>query len=115
MPKCRSLLSNTTGIRHWASHSETPNGLSMKTLDKEVFDAIIVAGIVRISLAIQSGSDYIRDKIMRKHLSREKIYEVVGPAKSCPNLFINAFFIIGMPEEISFERSLFQKLRTLLH
>jgi len=78
---------------------ETPNGLSMATVDKELLDALVSAGLVRVSLAIESGSDYIRNKIMRKNLSREKIYEVIGLIKQHRQLYIDVFFIIGMPEE----------------
>lgn len=78
---------------------ETPNGLNMNTLDEEVLDALVSAGLVRASLAIESGSDYIRNKVMRKNLSREKIFKIISIAKGYKQLFINAFFIIGMPEE----------------
>jgi anaerobic magnesium-protoporphyrin IX monomethyl ester cyclase len=78
---------------------ETPNGLSLKTLDEEVMDALDRAGLVRVSLAVESGSDFIRNQVMKKHLSREKILEVVGLTRKYPNLYVKAFFIIGMPEE----------------
>ena len=78
---------------------ETPNGLSMKTLDKEVLDALVEAGLVRVSLAIESGSELIRNRVMGKNLSQEKIYEVIKLTKSHAQLYVKAFFIIGMPEE----------------
>jgi anaerobic magnesium-protoporphyrin IX monomethyl ester cyclase len=78
---------------------ETPNGLSLKTLDAEVLDALVRAGLVRVSLAVESGSDFIRNQVMKKHLSREKILEVVGLTKKYPSLYVKAFFIVGMPEE----------------
>ncbi|MEI6207209.1 MAG: radical SAM protein [Desulfuromonadales bacterium] len=78
---------------------ETPNGLSVNTLDKDVLDAMVAAGLTRISLAIESGSDYIRNRIMKKNLSREKIFDVVSMAKSFSQLFVKAFFVIGAPEE----------------
>jgi anaerobic magnesium-protoporphyrin IX monomethyl ester cyclase len=79
---------------------ETPNGLSINTLDEEILDAMVSAGLIRISLAVESGSDYIRNKIMKKNLSKEKIIEVFNLIKrKYPLLFVNAFFIIGMPEE----------------
>lgn len=78
---------------------ETPNGLSVNTLDKDVLDALVAAGLTRISLAIESGSDFIRNNVMKKNLSREKIYDVVAMAKSYRHLFVKAFFVIGAPEE----------------
>ncbi|UCE36107.1 MAG: B12-binding domain-containing radical SAM protein [Thermoplasmata archaeon] len=78
---------------------ETPNGLNLNALDEEVLDALVSAGLVRTYLAIESGSDFIRNKVMRKSLSREKIFEIVHLTKKYKQLFVNAFFIIGMPEE----------------
>ncbi len=78
---------------------ETPNGISIRTLDEEVMDALVSAGLVRTYLAIESGSEYIRNKVMGKKLSTEKIYEVMNLAKSYKQLVVKAYFIIGMPEE----------------
>lgn len=78
---------------------ETPNGLSMKTLDETVLNALVEAGLIRVSLAIESGSDFVRNRVMGKHLSQEKIYEVIKLTKAHPQLYVKAFFIIGMPEE----------------
>jgi len=78
---------------------ETPNGLNLNTLDAEVMEALVGAGMVRVALAIESGSDHIRNTIMGKHLSREKILEVVKLTKRYAHLHVSAFFIIGMPEE----------------
>lgn len=100
LDKARTLdICNEVVGRNLNIQFETPNGLSLRTLDVEVLDALVSAGLVRISLAIESGSDFIRNKIMRKHVRREKIYEVVGLTKKYEHLYVKAFFIIGMPEE----------------
>lgn len=78
---------------------ETPNGLSIIALDREVMDAMYEAGWVRGAIAIESGSDYIRNKVMGKRLPREKILEVVRLFKIYKNLYLKAYFIIGMPED----------------
>lgn len=78
---------------------ETPNGVATGTMDEEVVDAMVQAGLTRIALAIESGSEYIRNKVMKKHLKREKILEVVNLFKKHKHIYIKAFFIIGMPEE----------------
>lgn len=78
---------------------ETPNGLSVKTLDEELLDTMVSAGFVRTYFAIESGSEQIRNEIMNKHLSNKKIYEVVELTKKYPQLSVNAFFIVGLPEE----------------
>lgn len=78
---------------------EIPNGLSIKTLDRDILDALVSAGMIRVALAIESGSDYIRNEIMGKRLSREKISEIVQLTKEYPELYVRAFFIMGMPED----------------
>lgn len=78
---------------------ETPNGLSLRTLDRQVLDALVSAGLIRVYLAIESGSDFIRNKIMKKNISRKEVLEIARLAKGYKHLYVNAFFIIGMPEE----------------
>jgi radical SAM superfamily enzyme YgiQ (UPF0313 family) len=78
---------------------ETPNGLSIAPLNREVMDAMVEAGWVRGAIAIESGSDFIRNKVIGKHLSREKIYKVIELAKSYKNLYLKAYFVIGLPED----------------
>jgi radical SAM superfamily enzyme YgiQ (UPF0313 family) len=77
---------------------EDAGGLMVRTLDEEIIAAMADAGFFSCSLAIESGSDFIRNKIMRKNVSEEKIYDV---AALCRKYFsvVGAFFIIGMPEE----------------
>lgn len=91
---CREIKRRNMDIQY-----ETPNGLSISSLDKEVLDAMVSSGLVRIYLAIESGSDFIRNKIMKKNLKREKIFEVIRLTKEYPRLFVNVFFVMGMPEE----------------
>lgn len=78
---------------------DTPNGVAINRLDKEVVAAMVGAGMVCTCLAIESGSAFIRNKAMNKGLSDEKIYEVVSECAKYKSLFIKGFFIIGMPEE----------------
>lgn len=91
---CRLIIKKKMNIQF-----DTPNGLSMRTLDGEVIDAMVSAGMVRTAFAIESGSDYIRNEIIKKYLSRKKIYEIIGLTKKYPELHVSAFFIVGMPEE----------------
>jgi radical SAM superfamily enzyme YgiQ (UPF0313 family) len=91
---CREIIKRNINIQF-----DTPNGLAIRRLDKETVDAMVAAGLVRVSLAIESGSDYIRNEIIRKRVSKKKIYEVVNHCASHRHLYIKLFFIIGMPEE----------------
>ncbi len=80
-------------------HFDTPNGLAINKLDQEIIDAMVEAGLVYASLGIESGSGYLRNKIMRKGLITKKIYDVVEACARHRSLFIKGFFIIGMPQE----------------
>ena len=91
---CNEIIKRKMNIQF-----ETPNGIAIKTLDEEVLDTMVSAGLVRTFLAIESGSDFIRNEVMKKNLSREKIFEVIKLTKKYSQLHVNSFFIIGMPEE----------------
>ena len=72
--------------------------ISLKTLDEELLHLMRRAGFILMSLTVESGSDYIRNKIMGKNFSQEQI---VDAFKKCRVTGIKTFavFIIGMPEE----------------
>lgn len=78
---------------------ETLNGVMLHKLDKDIIEAMVAAGWVRGALSIESGSDYIRNKVMGKNLQKEKIYEVVELAKKHPSLYLKGCYIIGLPED----------------
>lgn len=78
---------------------DVPNGIMTRTLDDDVVDSMAEAGFVYCFLAIESGSDYIRNKVMHKQLTNETIFRVVKSIRRHPNIHILGFFIIGMPEE----------------
>ncbi|HOK41707.1 MAG TPA: radical SAM protein [bacterium] len=90
---CEKIIERKIKIK-W----NTPNGLSANTLDYEVLKKFKESGCKRICIAIESGDEYLRNKIIGKKLSDEKIKEVVTAANKL-NLSIFAFYIIGMPEE----------------
>lgn len=78
---------------------DTPNGVSMKFFDEEILKALKTMGLLRIYFAIESGSDYIRNEVMGKKLSKEQIYYVSDLMRNEKDIFIRAFFIIGLPQE----------------
>lgn len=75
-----------------------PNGIAIKTLDREVLAVMKEAGCVEIRLPIESGSEYIRNKIMKKNLSTDKIFEVIELCNEFEFPTIG-YFIIGTPGE----------------
>ena len=73
-------------------------GLMISTLDRELIELMAKAGFMRVGIAVESGNDYIRNEVMRKNVSREKIIEAVDLCRE-NGLLVTAFFLIGMPEE----------------
>lgn len=78
---------------------DTPNGAMINSLDQEVIDAMVKAGLVKINLSPESGSEYIRNEAIGKKLKTEKIYEVFQQCAKHKNLYIGAYFVLGMPQE----------------
>ena len=90
---CNGIIKRKLKIK-W----NTPNGVHVGSLDKEALELAKESGCDSLNLAIESGDDYIRNRVIRKGLKAEKIYEV---AIACRKVGIkaNAYFIIGMPGE----------------
>lgn len=91
---CRQIIKRNIDIQF-----EALNGVATETLDSEILDALYSAGMRTIYLAIESGSEFMRNHIMNKGLSNKKIFEVVRYLKKFKDLHIKAGFIIGMPED----------------
>lgn len=79
----------------------TPNGVAVEGFDDEVCSALVDAGLVRVCLAIESGSEFIRNKAIGKKLSNEQIDIAMRACEKQPTLFVGAFFVFGMPQETS--------------
>lgn len=80
----------------------TDNGVYVNSIDEEVLSAMVDAGLVRLSLAFETGSDYIRNEIIGKKLYNKKIYElknIIKSNKKFNKIYLYGFFIIGFPEE----------------
>jgi anaerobic magnesium-protoporphyrin IX monomethyl ester cyclase len=89
---CERLIERNLGIT-WTC----PNGMRMDTLDDELVSLMKKSGLYSVSIAIESGSDDIREK-MSKDLKTETIIEKVELLRK-HDLEIIAFFIVGYPEE----------------
>ncbi|GAG25472.1 unnamed protein product, partial [marine sediment metagenome] len=85
--------------RDIAMYLDTPNGISMHFFDKDILEALKAIGMLRLFFAVESGSDYMREQVMGKKLSREKIYECSELVRNEKDLLVRAFFVVGMPQE----------------
>ena len=75
-----------------------PNSLSVNTLDEEVIDAMMEAGMTIFYLAIESGSPHTQVKIIKKHVNLDRARRLVEYANK-RKLYTRCNFIMGFPNE----------------
>jgi radical SAM superfamily enzyme YgiQ (UPF0313 family) len=92
-------LADEIAKRDIQMYLDAPSGISMHFFDHDILEALKSIGMVRLFFAIESGSDYMRERVMCKKLSRDKIYEGSELVSNEKNLLVRAFFVIGMPQE----------------
>ncbi len=77
---------------------ECPNGLSVAFIDDEMACLMKNAGLDVVILAIEHGSEYILRKIIHKPLNLKMVNPVIQSLRN-NDIFIEAFFVIGLPGE----------------
>jgi len=78
-------------------HISFPNGLRADFFDDELIDKMQRAGVYRMALGIESGSQRIQDMI-KKDLDIKIIYDVVEKLTSA-RMSVHGFFMLGFPSE----------------
>lgn len=76
----------------------TPNGVYVGSLDEELLKKMKLAGCYRLFLGIESGNQYVLNKIIGKRASLKKIREVIAILKKL-KISTTGFFVIGLPGE----------------
>ncbi len=76
----------------------TPNGIAVWTLDREMLTAMKDSGCYEISMAIESGNPKVLKDLIKKPLNLDKVREVNKIAREL-GIFRIAFFILGFPGE----------------
>lgn len=82
---------------------EAPNGVTLVYIDDEMASLMKDAGFDTLPLAIESGSDYMLNKIIKKPLVTRKIGPVVERLHK-NEIFVQGFFVIGIPGEREIDR-----------
>lgn len=77
---------------------QLPDALSINSLDEEIMDMLIAAKMKIACLAIESGSEYVQNHIIKKHCNLHKACEVVKYLKS-KNIIVRCYFILGFFSE----------------
>ena len=82
---------------------EFPNGVAVAYIDEEVAELFVKAGVAAVALAIESGSDYVLNKIIKKPLRKKHIKAKVSLLRK-HDILIHAFIVIGLPGELDEHR-----------
>lgn len=82
---------------------EFPNGLAVYAIDEEMGRLLKKAGVSSVSLAIESGSDYVLKHIINKPLKTSMIKGKVEILKR-EGITVHAFIVLGLPGEMDEHR-----------
>ena len=75
-----------------------PNAIAVYTLDEEVIYWLAKAGMKQINIAVESGSQFVQDTVIKKRLKLEKVKPVVDLLRK-HGVLVRAYFILGFPGE----------------
>ncbi|MEW6087163.1 MAG: radical SAM protein [bacterium] len=90
---CEEIIRRKYNIR-W----NTPNGISVRGIDIELVRLMKRSGCASVCLAIESGSEYIRNTVMKKNTSTDQIIRAVQCFHQ-EQIPVGGFLILGMPGE----------------
>jgi len=76
----------------------TPNGIAVWALDRALLGKLKKAGFYRLTLAVESGSEEVLHRIIKKPLQLKKVEEVVAVSKDL-GFELDTFFVVGFPGE----------------
>ncbi len=78
---------------------EFPNGISVRGIDSELGIALKNAGVSAVNLAVESGSDFVLSKLIRKPHLNKHIKPAVQFLRD-QDIRVHAFIVLGLPGEL---------------
>lgn len=78
---------------------DLPTGLPINVTATAMIDALAKAGLIRTCISVETGDEFIRNKIMLKNVDHNEIFKVVAAIRRYPQIFLLTDFVIGMPED----------------
>lgn len=75
-----------------------PAGLSLKLYNQEMLDILIAHGVESAYFPLESGSQYVQDHIINKHIKLSEAIKLIKYAKD-KKLFTGINIVIGSPNE----------------
>jgi anaerobic magnesium-protoporphyrin IX monomethyl ester cyclase len=91
-------LCNSVSSRYKDLKFQFPNGLSVATLDDDVIAAMIRMGMTVATIAIESGSDFVQRKIIKKNASLTRAKKVVQSCRD-QGVIVRCYYVLGFPGE----------------
>jgi len=91
------------GIREFNLKIEFPNGIAVYAINEDIGELLKVAGVTTISLAVESGSDFVLKQIIDKPLRVAAIKPAVEILRK-NGISVHAFIVIGLPGELEKHR-----------
>jgi anaerobic magnesium-protoporphyrin IX monomethyl ester cyclase len=77
---------------------EMPNGLSVRYIDRWMAEYMAESGVDTAYLAIESGSEYVLKKLIKKPLELSMVKPAVEALREV-GIFCHGFFVVGIPGE----------------
>lgn len=77
---------------------EFPNGVAVYAIDEEVAELFSKAGVSAVALAVESGSEYVLNKIIKKPLRKRLIKPAVDALRKF-DVRSHVFIVMGLPGE----------------
>jgi magnesium-protoporphyrin IX monomethyl ester (oxidative) cyclase len=90
---CRLIIKNKIKIE-WS----TPNGIRADRVDEELIMLMKKAGCIQVKVAPESGSKTVLKNTIKKNLDLKMVEKTVSLCKK-HKLSVEAFFVIGFPQE----------------
>lgn len=95
MPRAKELFRR---LAEFKLRLETPNGVTVVFIDDEMASLMKQAGLDTLPLAIESGSDHVLRRVIKKPIRLERVGPVVAALQK-NDIFVQAYFVIGLPGE----------------
>jgi radical SAM superfamily enzyme YgiQ (UPF0313 family) len=82
---------------------EFPNGVAVYAINDEVASLFRQAGVSAVALAVESGSDYVLNHIIKKPLKKKLVKPAVNALRK-HGVLSHVFIVIGLPGELDEHR-----------
>ncbi len=82
---------------------EFPNGVAVYAINDEIAGLLSQAGVSAVALAVESGSEYVLNNIIKKPLKKKLIKPAIDSLRK-HNVRTHVFIVVGLPGETNEHR-----------